>query len=406
MPLSHRPFPIPAAAALAPALGLAVALLLAAPAQAQNPFAAQVIVDDRVITRFDVAQRALFLEIFNTPGDLEAQAIERLIEERLQLAEARRLGIRPDDAEIAEGIAEFASRFELSPEDFLEALEEAGHAPESFRAFVEAGIAWRQVLQRRFAGRIEITEAEAERARQTVAYRGRPRVLLSELVLPATPDNIELAEMIARDSTPEEFAESARLFSASESRARGGRLDWIELEALPPDIRPVVEGLRPGQISPPIDAEGAVVLFLMRQIDRSPRLAPARIEVSWVRAELPAAEAEAELARLRAGADSCADFKALTAHLPQAAVEASSGRLPDLPASLSVALGRLDAGEIGTTPAEGGMAALVMLCSRTPDADLVPEGATLRDLLADRRLQALSDGLVAELRAAAIIERR
>ncbi|WP_201155464.1 peptidylprolyl isomerase [Rhodobaculum claviforme] len=373
---------------------------------AQNPFAPRVIVDDRVITAHDIDQRALFLELFNTAGDLRTIAVERLIDERLQISEARRMGIRPSEAEIAEGVVEFASRFDLSAEEFLSLVGQSGLEPESIRSFVEAGLAWRQVLQQRFLGRVEVTDAEVARARQTTAFRGQPRVLLSELVLPATDDNVELAEMIARDSTPAEFAESARLFSASDSRAQDGRLEWLAVDALPPNLRPAIEALSPGQISAPIAVEGAVILFLMRDIDRSPRLPERSIEVEYVRATVPSANAEAELARLRAGADACADFQSLTANLPEGAVVRETRPQPDLPARIALTLARMDARQIAATPTTGPSVDIVMLCGRTPTAELMPEGAAMRNRLTDRRLEALSDGLLAELRAMAIIEQR
>ncbi|MGY6410947.1 MAG: peptidylprolyl isomerase [Alkalilacustris sp.] len=380
-------------------------LAAAAPAPAQNLFAARALVDDRVVTEFDVRQRVLFLELFNTPGDLRAEALERLIDERLQVAEARRQGIRPSDDEIAEGIAEFAARFGAEADEFLDLLAEAGLAPESFRAFVEAGLAWRQVLLARYAGRLDPGAAAVARARDVSAFRGRPRVLLSELVLPATEDNIELAELIASDTTPEQFAETARLFSAADSRAQGGRLDWVGLDDLPAELRPAIEALQPGQITDPILVEGAVILFLMRQIDRSPRLAPSEIEVEFVRARVPAEAAGSELTRLRARADSCADFLRLTANLPAEAVQRETRRLPELPAALAVTIAGLDAREMAARPEAGGAAEIVMLCSRQPIAARLPEGG-MTNALVDRRLEALSAGLLAELRAAAIIERR
>ncbi|MGY6633957.1 MAG: peptidylprolyl isomerase [Alkalilacustris sp.] len=392
--------------AAGPALALALALCLAAPATAQNPFAARVIVDDRVITAHDIDQRALFLELFNTAGDLRAQAVERLIDERLQISEARRRGIRPSDEEIAEGLAEFAGRFELSAEEFLSVVGESGLEPESLRSFVEAGIAWRQVLQQRFAGRVEVGDAAVARARQTSAFRGRPRVLLSELVLPATEDNVELAEMIARDSTPAEFAESARLFSAADSRARDGRLDWVDLDGLPPNLRPAIEGLAPGQITAPIPIDNAVVLFLLRDIDRSPRLPAAAVQVEYVRAAVPAERAEGELVRLRAGADTCADFQSLTANLPETAVVRETRAQPELPATLATTLARLDPRQMALAPALGPTVEVVMLCSRTPSEEFMPGPSEMRNILVDRRLEALSDGLLAELRARAIIDRR
>jgi len=382
-----------------------LALAAALPAQAQNPLAAVVRVDDRVVTRHEVDQRARLLALFDTPGDVEREAIERLIDERLQAAEARRMGIRIGAEQIAEGMAEFAGRLELSTEEFIAAIAEAGVTAEAFRDFVSAGIAWREVVGRRFALRTEISEVEIERASSLTAFRAPPRVLLSEIVLPDTPDNRELAEILL-DSTPAQFAEAAELYSAAESGRRGGRLDWLPIANLPEAVRPALLEMRPGQILPPIPTEGAIVLLQLRAIDRAPSLPAARVVVEYARAVLPAERADEELARLRAGADSCTDFVTLLAHLPETAVSIETARQPELPAAVAMELARLDEREIAANqPVPGGVQA-VMLCRRTPDDEALPSRAALRDILLDRRLVELSDGLMAELRAAAVIERR
>ena len=378
----------------------------AAPAAAQNPFAPVVTIDERVVTRHDVEQRARFLALFETPGDVEAEAIERLIEERLQQAEARRMGIRVSEDEIVEGMVEFAGRLDLELDDFLQAIGEAGVAPETYREFVAAGVAWREVLRRRFAGRVTVSDAELDRAQSLTALRPQLRVLLSEIVLPDTPDNRELAELLASESSIAEFAEAARLFSASESRAREGRLDWMPLASLPESVQPMLRQMRPGEVLPPILGDGAVLLLQLRGIDRTPPPGPTQTEVEYARAVLPAGTAEAELARLRADADTCPDFVALLAHLPEEAVTVESARLSEVPAAIAVELARLDEREIAANqPVPGGVQA-VMLCSRRPVADLLPTPEALRDRMVDRRLGELSDGLLAELRAAAVIRQR
>jgi len=48
-------------------------------AQAQNPFAVAIRIDDAVITNYEIQQRIRFMQILNTQGDLREQAIEALI---------------------------------------------------------------------------------------------------------------------------------------------------------------------------------------------------------------------------------------------------------------------------------------------------------------------------------------
>jgi len=67
------------------ALILALALLSALPAKAQNLFAPVAQVNERVITVFERDQRARMLALFNTPGDPLEEALNSLIDERLQL---------------------------------------------------------------------------------------------------------------------------------------------------------------------------------------------------------------------------------------------------------------------------------------------------------------------------------
>lgn len=386
---------------------LALLAVVPAPALAQNPLAVVAEVDDRIVTRHELQQRALLLELFNTPGDLQAQALETLIDERLQLAEARRMGIRLAPADIRAGLEEFAGRFELSPEEFVALVGEAGVAVEALRDFVEAGLAWRRVLEQRFAGRINIPDTDLERAMAVTAQRGELRVLLSELVLPATEDNLELAELLSRTATPAEFEEAAQLYSIAPTRPEGGRLNWVTQANLPDRIRSVIAGLQPGQVSPPIPVEGAILLLLLRNTDRSLNLPPSAIRVEYGRALLPPDRAGADLVRLRAGADSCPDFLRILGHLPEAVTAVETSTLAALPAAVSGRIARLDAGEIAAETRADGAVEVLMLCRRTPGtAEEGPDTNAARAMLNDVRLSQMADGLLAELRAAAVIRRR
>ena len=124
--------------------------VLPATAQQSNPFAPAVMVNNRAVTNYDIEQRIRFMEVLNTPGNLQEQAYDALVDDRLRLDAAAAIGIRLSDEEVLQGMTEFAGRANLGLEEFVAALAQEGVSREAFRDFVAAGIAWRQVVRARF----------------------------------------------------------------------------------------------------------------------------------------------------------------------------------------------------------------------------------------------------------------
>ncbi|MDZ4136984.1 MAG: SurA N-terminal domain-containing protein, partial [Paracoccaceae bacterium] len=147
-----------------PALFLAAVLSLvagagASPAQ-QSPFEPRMIINERAITNFEVTQRRLMLQLFRAPGDLEQEALNGLIEDRLRMQAAGALGLKATPEQVTAGMEEFAGRAQMNAEQFTTALGQAGVSAQTFRDFVEAGLIWREVVRARFLPRTQITEAE------------------------------------------------------------------------------------------------------------------------------------------------------------------------------------------------------------------------------------------------------
>jgi len=74
------------------AIGFAGALLLAAAAPAQTAFRPVAVVNDSVITVYDLTQRAQLMGLLGFPAAnqeaLQSAALDRLVEDRLKLYEA------------------------------------------------------------------------------------------------------------------------------------------------------------------------------------------------------------------------------------------------------------------------------------------------------------------------------
>lgn len=397
-------------------LTLAVVLAASAlPALAQNVFSPAAIVNDAVITEYEVAQRQRFITLLNAPGSGRQAVLDELINESLRNQAVAAAGLELTEEQIQAGMQEFAQRVELEASEFISIIEESGVAEETFRAFVSAGIAWREYIRGRYAARTQIGEDEIDRALGSGGAAGNVRVLLSEIVIPSEPQNRaqveDLAQQISESESAEEFARYAREFSAASSRNDGGALPWRSLDELPPALRPLLLGLAPGEISEPVPLPNAVAVFLLRDVAETGAPSETFAAIDYAAYFIPGGRSEAalrEAAALRARVDVCDDLYAEALGKPEEVLDRGSRTPAEIPEDIARELSRLDPGEVSTslTRANGQTLVFLMLCGRTAavneDVDRAQAAATLRQ----NRLNAYAESLLEQLRAEARIEIR
>lgn len=402
-------------------LAVLVALLASAlpggPARAQSPFTAALYVNDSAITNYEIDQRRRFLEFIGAGGgDPRARAIERLIEERLQVQETRRLGLRLSPDQLNQGLAEFAARAEISVEEMLARMRRDGIDRETFIEFIRAGLLWRDLVQARFGPEIRVTEAQVEQALSIENVRPQTEVLLSEIFLPSDPQFAEIVQQLIPQilaiPSAEEFGNAARQVSAAPSAESGGRVDnWIALENIPEPLHSQLAQARQGQILGPIEVPGAYGIFLLRA-RRDTRDVPAgQTELEFRRVGLPGGRSPANVARVAAigRAEACVDFgAAVGAAAPELAPEAVTtvtARANELPAGLATELARLNPGQVSANLVEGGDLVVVMLCARRLVPDPRPSRDEVQMMLINRALEARAEVYLRTLRAEAEIRR-
>ncbi|RKT34385.1 periplasmic chaperone for outer membrane proteins SurA [Roseovarius halotolerans] len=395
---------------------LAVSVLVgpgAAPAASQNLFAPVIKVNDQAITRYEIEQRARMLTLFRAPGNPRELAREQLIEERLKLDAARASGIVIEEEDIQAGMEEFASRANMNAEQFIRALEGAGVSAESYRAFVSAGLTWRELVGARFAPRVSVSEADIERARAAASGETGVRVLLSEIIMAAPPEQVEAVQeralRISQIDTIPAFAAEARRSSAASTRDRGGRLDWMPITNLPPQLRPVILGLAPGEVSDPLPLDGAIALFQMRDIEETGAAEPEYAAIEYAAYYIDGGRSDRALsraARIEAETDTCDDLYGVAKGQPPEVLERDSRAPAEIPQDIALELAKLDPGEVSTTltRANGETLVFLMLCGRTPE--LGEDGPSTEDLtnrIRNRRLDSFANGYLEQLRAEARI---
>jgi peptidyl-prolyl cis-trans isomerase SurA len=401
--------PLVAALGVSPVLA---PLMQPAPAAAQGLFSPAIIVNDQVITGYELQQRAAMLRVMNAPGDPLELAREQLVDDRLRLQAANDAGIRPTTEEVLDGMEEFAGRANLSREEFTKALQAQGVAEETFRDFVRAGLAWRMVVQQRFAGRATVSEAEIDRALSARGGGSNVRVLMSEIIMPMPPQQEEAvrarANRISQLTSTSAFSAEARRHSATATRGAGGRLPWRDLNDLPPVLRPLMLGLKPGEVTDPLPIPNAIALFQLRDIEETGYNAPEIAAIEYAAYYMPGGRSEETLARarvLKGQVDRCDDLYGVAKGQPEEILERGTLSPSELPTDIAYELSKLDAGEVSTalTRADGQTLVFLMLCGRTNKLSEDVDRNQLTVGLRNQRVAALADGYLAQLRADASI---
>ncbi len=265
----------------------ALALALAGPAPAQTPFRPVAVVNDAVITGFDLAQRAQILAALGyptaNPGQLQTEALDQLIEDKLKLQAGKTIGITPTPEMIASGFEQYAQQTRTTPEQFRSSLTGRGVSEQALEDMVGAQMVWLNVVRTRFSGRVEPAEAEIDAEIAQRGARTATEYRISEIGLPlqgegrTEAETRALAERLTRSlNSGGDFQEAVARYSGAPSAARGGEVGWVTTATMPPEVRDQLAGLQVGEVSQPIQVSGG--LSILKLEDKRQTTATAAVE--------------------------------------------------------------------------------------------------------------------------------
>ncbi|MGE0252504.1 MAG: peptidylprolyl isomerase [Dongiaceae bacterium] len=277
---SIKKIPANAGACLIKALLLAVLAL--PPAALASPmitgaFEIAAVVNDEVISKYDVFSRLqLILASTGLPDTPEnrqrllGQILRSLIDERLELQEAKARGIGVTDAEITEALNRLAAQNNMSPEGFRQMMAEKEIRPASLTDQIRSTLAWTKLVRLRFSTATIVTEEEIdETLAEARTQLSQPQYQVAEIFLSVDDSSreepvLQLANNIVQqiiDGTP--FAPLAQQFSQSTSAPQGGDLGWIRPVQLDDALEIQLKLMQPNQVSRPIKTlDGYTILFL------------------------------------------------------------------------------------------------------------------------------------------------
>lgn len=415
MQLNQSSIPSIMSRILQPALALGLLAfvgLSSQDAQAQSVFSPAIVVNSNVVTYYEVEQRAQLYRLLRNPGDPIKTARIELVNDRLKKQATRAAGIEAANEDITLAIEDFAERAKMTGEQFIKALSEGGVEPETFRDFVKTSLEWGEFVRSRFLSRSRPSDTEIDRALGRVGNGGGMRVLLSEIIIPINAQNApqveELVDELAKITSVDEFAKAAAQYSATETREQGGRMDWLPINNLPPDLRPVLLALRPGEVSDPISLPNAVALFQMRDVQEITGGSPNYSAIEYAKYFIAGGRSEAALkiaASISNEIDTCDDLYGIAKGQPAEVLVRESLPANKIPRDIALELAKMDEGEISTglTSSNGQTLILLMMCGRTPEVSDDEVREDLINGLVQQRLNAFSDSYLDQLRADALI---
>jgi peptidyl-prolyl cis-trans isomerase SurA len=385
-------------------------------------------VNGEIITATDVEHRIALVRIANNGQIPEAelprlrlQIFSRLIDETLQIQEARASRIEVDEADVDRQFARIAASFRQTPEQFGQFLVTNGSSVRAMRQQIRGELAWQNLLGRNIDPFTQVSEEEIRaRLDQMQASRGTPEYRYGEIYLRATPENMEAVAENARrlmeqltQGTP--FPALARQYSESSTAAAGGDGGWIRLPQLPASMAQALQRMQPGQLAGPVEAPGGMVILLLidqRQVlTADPR--DAVLSLKQLSLEFPAGTSRARATEL-AGAfatqtqriNGCGQADTVAASLGATVVSRDQIAMRDLPPQLQNVLGTMQIGQV-TQPfgnAEDGISVLVLCGRDMPQQADLPSTEEVAERVREERVNRRAQRYMRDLRRDAVIE--
>ncbi len=361
------------------------------------------IVNDSPISYSDVRQRArLLLLSFGggqpTPEQIQqitGQALEQLIDEKLQLNRVAEFEVVVAPEEINDAVDNMASQSGLTGDVLRQQLIEAGVNPVSLEEQMRADIAWNRLMNGLYGSRIRISDSQiADQLERLRSSLQKPQFRVSEIFLFAPEPETRAQALTAAETIlaqlnqGADFRVAAQRISSAPTAATGGDMGWVGIDDLPEAVGAAVSAAeKPGFIGPIEVENGIYILSLVNK--REPSQLTTKVDLK----RLVATDGnEATLREAMARISSCEDVNSVANS--RSTLRASD--IEDINVDELGPEGRalVDATELGKATdvfAAGSGLAVMYVCRRQEGAEALPSREDLRNTLKSREISMISD---------------
>ena len=188
--------------------------------------------------------------------------LDDLILEKLQLAEAAKLGITASSDRVAEAMAQIAKNNKLTLDQLRDALAKEGTSFDAFRNKIKNQLTLQRLIDKEVTNRIQVSDSEIDGliAAQDANAAKRREVRLFHILVRtpdgATADEAKAAEAKAdkarkRIDAGESFEQVAIGTSDASNALQGGDVGWLAFAQLPRGYQEIVAKMNAGDVVGP-----------------------------------------------------------------------------------------------------------------------------------------------------------
>lgn len=390
------------------------------------------VVNDDIISSYDLTQRIRLLLVTsgvqptqeNLP-QFQREALRSLVDERLQLQEIRRVEVEqeieiiPTKEEVDAEINDIAKGNNMTGGQLLAALASQGVGDETLRVQLRAEVSWQRWIQGRYGSRLRIGQDQVEAARERlVQAAAKPQYQIGEIFVDASRvGGMDQAlqgagQLVQQLQQGAPFPAVARQFSTAPSSAAGGDAGWISSGEMPPEVDAVLQQLRPGQLSAPIQVRDGVYIIYLRE----KRTGASATLVSLKQAAVPLAgdasaadmaAARATLEALRPRVNGCENIETAAAGFEGVmAGDLGEAEVQDLAPAFREAAEGLQPGQLSAPIRTPAGLHLIAVCGRRQSGGTIPSPEQVENRLMGQQLAMISKRYLRDLRNSATIETR
>jgi peptidyl-prolyl cis-trans isomerase SurA len=388
------------------------------------------VVNDDVISVADLAARVRMAMLSTATPDtpearkrLAAQVLRTLVDEKLQVQEAKRKNVIATEGEIDKAITSIAQQNNMKPDQLLAVLKANEIEKSSLVNQVTASIVWAKLIRQLAADTDPIPDAEIDAALKRFKQdENVPEARVAEIFLPV--DNPQqdgevrsFAERLIEEMKQgARFSNVARQFSHSATAAVGGDIGWVHADELSPPLAKAVAGMRPGELSPPIRVPGGYYLLLVLDRRGVGGAAPEEytlLHIVQVVFPLPLQASEqarraalAQAENVRSQAKSCDDMLRIgKAEAPQLSSQGDL-RLDQIAPSMRSAVLSLGIGQPSQPIIQKNGVGVIMVCSKAQPKTGAPTRDEIAESLMRERVDMMAQRYLRDLRRAAFVDVR
>lgn len=265
--MSHIPVRTASGALMTAILAVAIQVAVSVTASAQQVV---VLVDGEPITELDVLHRSKFVELSEHKAPTRKQVIDQLIDEILQIREARHFGIEPGDADVNDAYNNVATRMNIETAKLTQMLINGGASEATLKQRIRAELAWTSLVRGRYKSSLEVRDSDVEAQLQLhnpdeknqVGYEYIVRPIL--FVVPhGSPDTAYEARKRDADALRSRFETCTDGIPFARALREVAVRDPVNKSSadLPQELRDILDKTEVGHLTPPEQTAEGVQVF-------------------------------------------------------------------------------------------------------------------------------------------------